>query len=181
MTFYVDGNVCARNGEVIKSAANGTYTISVPIGKHFIQARMNGHVFLNNGRYPADPDNTGQPAFVCDGPTRGLDFFDQTLVNFTGRVVGGDIEGSKPTGFGQSVNNIGVAEFFLKPVSASPYMNVKDDGTYNNVEVPVASSSVNINSTSWRGAGDPDESRKLYIQTDPQTGEFSAMVPPLGL
>ncbi len=45
-----------------------------------------------------------------DQKMTGLEFIDETLINFTGRVVGGSIEGEKPVGFGLSENNIGVAE-----------------------------------------------------------------------
>ena len=37
-TFYVDGTICSRDGELIQSAEDGTFTISVPIGDHFIKA-----------------------------------------------------------------------------------------------------------------------------------------------
>ena len=51
VNLYVDGIVCASDGKVIESAEDGSFTISVPIGDHFIEVAKNGHVFAN-GRIP---------------------------------------------------------------------------------------------------------------------------------
>jgi hypothetical protein len=181
--LYVDGTICAKSGEVIETDENGAFLISVPIGDHFIRVEKNGHEFANGGRYPADPNNTGTTETFNGAKT--LEFQDETLVNFTGRVVGGDIEGDKSVGFGLSKNNIGVAELVVTPLNESYMMNAKkvDNGTTidfrpESVTKPIPSATNKINSTSWRGAGD-DDCNKLIIHTDPATGEFSAMLPPL--
>ena len=183
-SFYVDGVICSKNGEIIESNEQGEFTISVPIGEHFITVKKNGHVFTNAGRYPADPYNVGMK-HTFDKEISNLEFIDETLVNFTGRVVGGDIEGKKSVGFGLSNNNIGVTELILTPLNTVPRMNVVKnvtDVTYsydtNDSILPVASATSRIASTSWRGAG-TNNCRKIYIRTDPATGEFSAMLPPL--
>ena len=183
-TFYVDGTICAKDGEMIESDAKGEFTISVPIGDHFITVKKSGHVFTNAGRYPADPNEVGTK-HTFDREIKNLEFIDETLVNFTGRVVGGDIEGDKSVGFGLSTNNIGVTELVLTPLNSIPRMNVVKqvtETTYsyetNTEEVPIASATDRIASTAWRGAGE-DYCSKLYIRTDPATGEFSAMLPPL--
>ena len=111
------------NGNVVTTDENGEFTISVPIGKHYIEVSKNGHVFENNGRYPADPTGTNEATFTFDRKITGLEFRDATLVNFTGRVVGGDIENENPVGYGLSSNNIGVTRFTLKPLNTNPYMN----------------------------------------------------------
>ena len=182
--FYVDGIVCAKDGQMIESDMEGNYTISVPIGMHFIEVRKQGHVFVNNGRYPADPQNTGYKQNFNQEIT-GLEFQDSTLVNFTGRVVGGDLEGGKPLGFRQSQNNIGIGELVLSPTNTNYGLNVAKtvNGTVvsydpNVSTIPVPSASDDIESTAWRGAGDLDY-KKIIIHTDSLTGEFSAMVPPL--
>ncbi|MBO7141059.1 MAG: hypothetical protein J6W19_10870 [Prevotella sp.] len=184
VNFYVDGVACTRGGELIASAEDGSYTISVPIGDHYISVAKSGHVFANKGRYPADPFKTDTCALFKD-ELKGLEFQDVTLVNFAGRVVGGDIEGKKPVGFGLSENNIGVTQIVLTPLNTVPRLNaikVVTETSFrydtNTDTVHVASSTPVINSTSWRGAGD-DDCRNIYIDTDPVTGEFSAMVPPL--
>ena len=184
VNLYVDGIICASDGKVIESAEDGTFTISVPIGDHFIEVAKNGHVFAN-GRYPSDPDGRGTK-FTFNKAISGLEFRDTTLVNFTGRVVGGDIEGDKPVGFGQSVNNIGVTRLVLTPSNDLYRINVVKKKTgeasfryeTNSQTVQVASASDHIRSKAWRGAG-ADDCRKIVILTDSLTGEFSAMLPPL--
>ena len=182
-TFYVDGTICSRDGELIQSAEDGTFTISVPIGDHFIQVKKDGHVFASAGRYPADPNGAGVK-ITFDREIKNMEFIDQTLVNFTGRVVGGSIEGEKPVGFGASHNNIGITELVLSPTNDRYRLNVvkKVNGTSysyetNTAKTTVESATSTIASHSWRGAG--DASKKIFIRTDSLTGEFSAMVPPL--
>lgn len=182
--FYVDGNLCTREGNMIESAEDGTFTISVPIGDHSIRVEKSGHVFTANGRYPADPLDIGTKV-TFDREIKNLEFVDETLVNFSGRVVGGVVEGEKPVGFGQSVNNIGVAELVLTPLNDRYRMNVVKNVTEtsysydtNQEEVNVLSATERIQSTAHRGAG-ADHCRQIFIQTDPATGEFSAMLPPL--
>ena len=185
VAFYVDGMPCAKDGAPIKTNEQGEFTISVPIGKHFISVEKSGHVFVDNGRYPADPNNMGEKRNF-DGKMTGLVFYDSTLVNLTGRVVGGSIEGDKAIGFGLSKNNIGVAELVLTPQNPLPRLNVYEEKSEGSVSyevnpdsVPIASATPDIKSKSWRGAGDEAEAKKLYIHTDSLTGEFSAMVPPI--
>ena len=184
--FYVDGQACSKDGEMITTNAYGQYTISVPIGEHFIQVKKQGHEFVNNGRYPKETDRY----WNFDREMKNMTFYDSTLVNFTGRVVGGDIEGDKPIGFGQSTNNIGIATLTLIPrniENTNYYINafLPTDGTVieyepNANKVTVVSASPDtIHSVAWRGFGSKDECQKFYIRTDSLTGEFSAMLPPL--
>ena len=182
--FYVDGSICAKDGEIIQTNEKGEFTISVPIGDHFITVKKNGHVFANAGRYPADPNNV-ETKHTFDREIKNLEFTDETLVNFTGRVVGGDIEGKKTVGFRMSKNNIGKVQLVLTPQNTKPRMNVVKivtETTYSyetNSEIaPIASATDRIESNSYRGAGAAN-CRRLFIETDPETGEFSAMLPPL--
>lgn len=182
--FTVDGTICSKDGDIITTDANGEYTISVPIGDHYIRASKNGHVFSNEGRYPADPNNVGT-RLTFNQEVKGLEFTDATLVNFTGKVVGGDIEGNKAVGFGLSNNNIGVTELVISPTNTVYSLNVlrKTTGGVASYEinpdtVEVGSATDTIASKAWRGAGDAD-AKKIVIHTDAKTGEFSAMIPPL--
>ena len=181
--FYVDGTICSKDGKMAESDEEGEFTISVPIGNHYIEVAKSGHVFAN-GRYPADPDGVGT-RLTFDGKITGLEFRDTTLVNFTGHVVGGNIEGDKPVGFGLSKNNLGVTEIILTPVAEKYRMNVvkhQSEGVVsydtNTNTVPVASATSAINSISWRGKDNAD-CRKFFIHTDSITGEFSALMPPI--
>jgi hypothetical protein len=182
--LYVDGTICAKEGTPVTTDAYGKFQISVPIGDHYITVQKNGHVFCENGRYPADPFKTGKK-HTFDQTMSNLIFYDSTLVCVAGRVAGGDLEKAKDLGLGLGKNNIGQAVLQL---SAGEYysMNVvpttkgtvivNDFGT-SNLEVP---SSGNVNSTAYRAGGsDLGATRYIYITTDPVTGEFAAMLPPL--
>lgn len=182
--FTVDGTLCSKDGEVITTNANGEYTISVPIGDHYIKVSKTGHIFNNEGRYPADPNEVGT-RLTFNQEVKGLEFVDATLVNFSGKVVGGDIEGNKAVGFGLSKNNIGVTELVLTPTNTVYNLNVLRKTTggvlsyeVNPETVEVKSATDTIASQAWRGAGSAD-AKKIIIRTDSKTGEFSAMVPPL--
>ena len=178
--LMVDGAACTKNGQLIETDENGRFEISVPIGDHHLTVNKSGHTFTNEGRYPIGIDTK----FTFDREVSNLTFYDNTLVNVAGRVVGGNIEGNKSVGFGESNNNIGVTELVLTPVNDLYSLNVVTvtEGLTSRYEnntdtLTCASASDLVNSTSWRGAG--EQAGKIFIQTDAKTGEFSAMVPPL--
>ena len=79
-----------------------TRTFHYPAGNHFIEVRRSGHTFVDGGRYPAEQGSSYN--FVSD---TNLDFYDNTLVVFAGRITGGSNEGKKPLGYGLSQNTIG--------------------------------------------------------------------------
>ncbi|MBP5680721.1 MAG: hypothetical protein J6X31_06700 [Bacteroidales bacterium] len=181
--FFVDGQICAKEGEPITSNAYGEYEISVPIGSHYITISKQGHEFADGGRYPADPNKTGLLRSFNDAVSN-LDFEDVTLVPVVGRITGGSIEEAKPLGFGESKNNIGQAIFTLgidlyrlnvKRVVEGTTVDYKD----NTENLPVASPTLDVQSTAYRQGGNSDETKKIVIQTDPLTGEFAALLPPL--
>lgn len=86
---------------------------------------------------------------------------------------------------GQSVNNIGQAEITL--TAGNNYrLNVvrNQDGTTYSIDpnpnnLSVASPTKDVNSTAWRQGGNTDEVCNIVIKTDPKTGEFAALLPPL--
>ena len=182
VTFYVDGMPCNKNDKLIYSDANGEYEISVPIGSHYIEARRDGHTFEGAGRYPVEEDATYE--FVDD---THIDFYDNTLAVFAGRVTGGNTEGEKPLGYGVSENTIGKAIITLTPLDHPQRMlNAVQQVQGTTVEwipnpenVAVESSSLDISSTSYRAGGDVDDVKNIIITTDENTGEFSAKIPPI--
>ncbi|MCF0183149.1 MAG: hypothetical protein HUK01_02285, partial [Bacteroidaceae bacterium] len=193
--LYVDGTVCTKDGELIATDKDGHFEISVPIGDHFIEIRKSemGHTFANAGRYPADPHGIGL-RHTFDRAMTGLTFYESTLVNFSGRVTGGNVEGGKALGLGESVNTIGQVELVLQASNPDYSLNVTRtvgesglvDVNKNTETLPVAAaqsgkSSYTFGSEAWRGAkvDEVDNTKNIYIRTDKETGEFSAMLPPL--
>ena len=79
--------------------ADGYYNISVPIGEHYVEAKLEGHVLVDNGRFPT----TGTYNFV---DRVRHDFSDSTLVNFVGRVSGAKYNDTIPVGFAESHNSL---------------------------------------------------------------------------
>ena len=167
--FYVDGQLQTNDGEVQQTDANGEYRISVPIGRHYVEAKLGGHKIVAGGRFPI----TGKCDFSA--PVT-YDFQDSTLVNFVGRVSGGEKNDTLAVGFGASNNNIGKARITLMMNNESLLFNYYSDQT-GTEERPFESDTTAIQSTAWAGKG--SDAKYIYIDTDPKTGEFSAKLPPL--
>lgn len=101
---YIDGQIVLdeNNIPVVTNDIDGTFSVNVPIGKHYITVKKNGHVFEFNGRYPeasTNPDNHFAEFF--QNREDQVVFIDKTRVTVVGRVVGGAVEAQKEIGFGQ--------------------------------------------------------------------------------
>ena len=170
--FYIDGELVTANGKVKETDAEGKYTISVPIGEHYVEASLDGHTMVAGGRYPL----TGTYNFTDEVQ---YDFFDSTLVNFVGRIGGGTVNDTLPVGFGLSKNNIGVATITLGLNNAGLSFNRQQPKVteYATTDRFFASDTASIRSHASTGVG--ELSRYIVITTDSATGEFSALLPPL--
>ncbi|WDF57983.1 T9SS type A sorting domain-containing protein [Flavobacterium sp. KACC 22758] len=95
---YIDGNIVLdANNIPVVTDDNGYFDISVPIGKHYITIKKDGHQFVYNGRFPAA--TTEFKEFFEDA-NEPVYFVDNTRVTVVGKVVGGSVEAEKPIGFG---------------------------------------------------------------------------------
>lgn len=178
--LYVDGTICAKDGEPLMTDETGHYEISVPIGDHYVQVKKDGHTFVNGGRFPADPNGTGTVYTFVKEET--ATFYDATKVMIAGRVVGGHIENDKPLGFGQSSANIGQAKVVLSTRSAGRYLNY----IYNQATGTSALGTTDLTFTGKYGTASVPGTNTLQgaqhlmtITTDAATGEFAIEVPPL--
>ena len=173
MMFYIDGELQNSEGTFVTTDANGYYNLSVPIGEHYVEAKLSGHTMVAGGRYPT----VGKFNF---NDRVQHDFLDSTLVNFVGRVAGGTANDTLPVGFGASKNNIGVATITLKLNNESFSFNCQDDYiTPATTDRYYYSDTVTIRSHAWTGSKEPANAKYIYINTDSATGEFSAKLPPL--
>ena len=170
--MYVDGMVQSSEGKMIMTDENGYYSMSVPIGKHYVEARIDGHTMVDGGRFPT------QGTYDFDSAVTH-DFFDATLVNFVGRVGGGERNDTLAVGFGASKNNIGMATITLKMNSEKLSFNQlpNDPSTAATTQRTWQSDTTAINSRAWTGTG--ADAKYITIRTDSLTGEFSALLPPL--
>ena len=186
--FFVDGAICAKDGVPIMTGVDGTYTIDVPIGDHYITASRLHHTFANGGRYPEDNSNTGlKHTFMSAEDNKN--FYDNTMTVLAGRVVGGAIERDKQLGFGLSKNNIGQARITLQTTDERYHVNVTTTkvGTttkrdYAKDTLALKSPTEKVHSSAWRNAtadGDATAARQIVIETDAATGEYAVLLPPL--
>ena len=128
---YIDGNIVINSeNQPVETDDEGNFTVYVPIGKHKIEVKKDGHTFEYMGNFPS----TGTFDFFEDQLSSRW-FIDTTRILLIGRVVGGEKESDKPIGFGlegafsytsyegeereeseiiSSVNNIGAATITLK-------------------------------------------------------------------
>ena len=91
--------VLDKNNTPIVSDSDGFFTITVPIGEHYISIKRDGHEFGYSGRFPAD---TAVFEEFFEDRDEQVTFIDQTKVTVVGRVVGGTVESEKEIGFGQN-------------------------------------------------------------------------------
>ena len=169
--FYVDGDLLSGDGKAKTTDANGYYRISVPIGEHYVEAKLDGHTMAWGGRFPREGTYNFRQAMTYN-------FADSTLVNFVGRVAGGQRNDTLAVGFGASNNNIGMATLQLKLQNESFSFNCGDDRiTPRPTTRAFESDTTSIRSRAWAGAA--GDSKYIYIRTDSLTGEFSALLPPL--
>lgn len=126
--FLVNGRLVQdAAGNAIESDASGNVKFSIPTGQVTIQAVMDGHKFLNDG-YVLE---NGKKELAITKPLVA-EFWDQTKVRLTGRIVGGDDEAKKELYKNFSVNNLGdnlqfVLELEGDNVSHFVYDNVNHD------------------------------------------------------
>lgn len=169
--LYVDGLPVSKDGQAVMTGSNGYYRISVPIGRHFVEAKLDNHNMVNGGRFPTEG------MFYFDRAVTH-DFIDSTLVNFVGRVGGGERNDTLAVGFAESRNNIGIATVRLGLLNESFSLNCLDDHLTNaTAERTWQSDTVTIQSTAWTGVD--YDAKYIYIRTDSLSGEFSALLPPL--
>lgn len=155
-SFYIDGQLVSVDGEVVKSDAQGKYTISVPIGEHAIQVKKDGHTFESDGRYPKDIDPTiAVTKHNFQEALRGANFYDNTTVPMIGRVAGGAIQDAYTVGFGKSKANIGRATIKLGLQTDIPYNLNNSNSTlyYEAIYGKEVNTYFDIHDTIWASDG----------------------------
>ena len=183
--FLVDDVVVKDEwGKEILSDENGEFCIPVSIGEHAIYIEKEGHLFLNEGRYPAN----GLHNF--NDSISGLTFTDLTKAVVIGRVAGGSREKDKPMGLGLGNANIGGATLTLltsNSIEDSRRMNVvlnSEEGIFDDNAKPLYYELANpdhVRCTAWVDGKNvaTDDVKHITIKTDPTNGEFAVLLPPV--
>lgn len=179
VSFKMDGNVMHDASQrVITTDTQGAFTLSIPAGKHEIQAVKDGHVFLENGFLVNNDaiDEKHRYKFNFNKNVSQYVFWDSTTVMLRGRVIGGDIEGGKPLGSSLSLNNLGDSikiVMQLEGDNASWMVRDQKDATVKTRSEVYAF-----------GAADKDTTRvnitrhTMTIHPDSKTGEYQLMLHP---
>ena len=173
--FKIDGNFVQTRDGMVMTDTNGEYELSVPIGRHLIEAFKEGHRLTS---FPLDGTSYDFKQAEI------VNFFDSTLVNVTGRINGGYSDQDAPLSFGASKNRLGKATIKLSlgresQCSFNYIVDEHGDGSFGTQPIPVESATEDIKSTAYRAGGSHDDTYYIYITTDEETGEFSALLPPL--
>ena len=173
VNFLVDGQkVHNAKGDFVESDYDGSFSFRLVGGDVTIQAVKDNHVFTNDGWYK----NSGKQNVNDD--IAGIYFYDATKVKLTGRVVGGDDQGSKPLMNNLSKNNLGDS---LRMV-----LTLEGDNTswlvYDNLNPNRTTREEVVRHP--RG-GDKHftrvttERKRMEVLPDPTTGEYLLMLPPV--
>lgn len=167
----------------VQTDADGKAVVSVPIGRHKLTLSASKHTLVNKG-LPASvsgvsSDGSCQIVSLADRDgyidfqndyTASVTFYDSTFVSVVGRVAGGKDEDQKPIGFRKSKANLGQAVLELAPSLSKTYLVNNND-----FDIAPADTISAINSEVLL----PKKSMSVTVTTDPETGEFAAMLPPV--
>jgi len=173
VNFLVNGQkVHNAKGDFVESDYDGSFSFRLVGGSVTIQAVKDNHVFTNDGWYK----NSSKQSINDD--IAGIYFYDATKVKLTGRVVGGDDQGSKPLMNNLSKNNLGDS---LRMV-----LTLEGDNTswlvYDNLNPNRTTREEVVRHP--RG-GDKHftrvttERKRMVVLPDPTTGEYLLMLPPV--
>lgn len=174
-TFTIDGTMVIGNGnQPVKTAADGSFTFSVPAGKHAVKVEKTNHTFKDNG-YLLDihGNNIDYQEQLTD-----IRFWDQTKVKLIGRVAGGTVEQNKPLGFSLSKNNLGDNPTLVLILEGDVSSEIYDQ----DVAGENAPASVKETMTHHDGRHSNSVTFNQYTITlapDQETGEYEAMLFPI--
>lgn len=174
--FRLNGTTMRFAGSPVRTDANGNFELRVPQGSAFtLQVVKDGHHFDGDGYVRMDGDSL----LTLDTPLDGVRVWDQTKVRLTGRVSGGLDQAALPLGLGLSHNNLGdnlslVLE--LEGDNVSYVVRVPSDLTKDTLEYTVP----HLLYGGFNGVDTVGQTqvhyqlRRVVIEPDPVTGEFSA-------
>ncbi|MCU0430171.1 MAG: hypothetical protein MUF42_09390 [Cytophagaceae bacterium] len=133
-TILVDGKESIGiDNKVIRSDAEGNYSVKVPIGKHFISVKKEKHIF-SQGHFPP-LDAYGAITLHEFTENISVNFIDSTKIKVAGRLVGGNREGEKILGFDLSTNNVGTADLEFKLLKEGYDLDLSNPGIFDKISM----------------------------------------------
>lgn len=171
VNFSVDGHdVYTSSGKLLETDFDGKFTFYVLDGNRTITAKMDGHTFLDGGKFFHNFTDKLSDIY----------FYDETKVKMIGRVVGGDKQGNLPLGNSLSRNNLGR--------DVTMVLTLEGDNTssivFDNVN-PLLSERDTIYHNGKQG--DPTDyvtmvkmyRKRIVVKPDTLTGEYMIELPPV--
>lgn len=174
--IWIDGTQQAlKDGKPILTDNFGQFKIVVPIGKHYLEFRKEGHVF-EESRFPSQLKGL----FDFQDRLSGIEVLDNTKHKFVGCVVGGLIEGNKKLGFSaykgklkptaQRVNNIGATYFILTSVDTKIKRKVTTDPETGEFEIQLPPMEYEFSDVKFVGKeSNVDDDKVLFFKSDLQS------------
>ena len=165
--FLVNGQMVRVGGHKYNTDAAGHFEFSVPKGEAFtLQAVKDGHWFAGDGFVRLEGDSLISLNKALDG----IRIYDQTKVRLIGRLAGGEIQGSKPLGFGLSTNYLGEdlkMVFELEGDNISQIVHVPSDLDKDTIQQFIDSTSTLF------------EKKRITIMPSISTGEYAVDLYPV--
>lgn len=174
--FTIDGAIALnKSGQYIKTEADGSFTINVPVGTHEVKAVKDGHTFELDGRI-CNSDSTDRN---YQDIITGIELYDNTKVKYIGRICGGEVQEAFPVGFSLSKNNLANdMKIVLKPTQTKH--ELQSVSRTEKVEHPILKGTLarapktDANATTVEYNKD-----NITIHVNNKTGEFIAWVYPI--
>lgn len=170
VSFTVDGvTVMDGKANIIKTDAQGNFTINVPVGTHEVKAVLVNHTFELDGRIT---NSDGTDRNYQDRIT-GIELWDNTTVKYIGRVAGGAIQEAYPLGHSLSKNNLadGVKVELKYENDAYRMFENESDTLYKHLNANPYIDEEHANEVNFN-------QNVITIYPDAKTGEFIAYVRP---
>ncbi|GIQ61045.1 hypothetical protein Flavo103_41810 [Flavobacterium collinsii] len=171
VSIWLDGSQqLMKSGQAILSDEFGQFQVVVPIGKHFLEFRKDGHTFVSN-KFPA----TG--TYDYQDILSGIEVLDNTKHTLTGCVVGGLVQANKKLGFSaykgklqtdvQRINNIGATYFTLTSKDTRIKRSVKTDPETGEFEIKLPPNEYEFSDVSYLGdEANPTDDKILFLSKD---------------
>lgn len=166
VSVMVDGGDVSGSQGTLFTNADGYIVVDVPIGKHKVSIKREGHDFEGGGVCILEGDSIFNFQQEVGSFSQPIEMLDNTRVAVMGRVVGGKSQSAKP--WSQSAANIGAAEIVLSLSDDSHTLNATDE-------------SLSVAHTRYVtcDAEIAKQGNDVTIHTNEGTGEFCVLLPPV--
>ena len=174
--FTIDGAIALnKSGQYIKTEADGSFSINVPVGIHEVKAVKDGHTFELDGRIcNSDGSDRNYQDIITE-----IKLYDNTKVKYIGRICGGEVQEAFPVGFSLSKNNLANdMKIVLKPTQKK--YKLQSVSHTEKVSHPILKGTLaRVPKTKAKTTSVEYNTDNITIHVNNETGEFIAWVYPI--